>query len=198
MKNVYTFYWKDGHRSIIRADAVETAFGRLGFSSGALAAVDFYVQNSNDRRWDTEQCKWVQRHSTGGFTYHNKKAADAAIPLLPEQLLKDLRQVQEIRWTQPNTKHLVVLRSTVGQYATLGWLIHYEVYCAEPTGEEIDGQLSYAVIGALNFSLSDPDAAIRAFLYYVESGTYHRNDVVPGACSLEDIQDELDRGIVLP
>lgn len=58
----FTFYWRDGKRSVLKGSTVENAFTRAGYDAGALPAVDWYDRGDTDTHtWDTDIKNWVKR-----------------------------------------------------------------------------------------------------------------------------------------
>ena len=57
----YTFYWRDGAKSILQGASVEAAFN-ASYSAGAINAVDFYSNGvDHDYYWNPHKHDWVSK-----------------------------------------------------------------------------------------------------------------------------------------
>ena len=56
----FTFYWLDGQKDVGKGHSVADAFSRLGYGGGALAALDFYSEGSDDDEYyfNKEEGAW--------------------------------------------------------------------------------------------------------------------------------------------
>jgi hypothetical protein len=59
--NIYTFYWRDGSRDVIRGKTPEEAMNNYGYGFGALPALDFYAEGDNKEYvWIVGEREWVK------------------------------------------------------------------------------------------------------------------------------------------
>lgn len=58
----WSLYWFTGDRQIVEGPDIATAMNCAGIGAGALAALDFYVKESEDQgyRWLAEERRWVR------------------------------------------------------------------------------------------------------------------------------------------
>ena len=57
----YTFYWRNGTKSILQGTSVEVAFN-ASYSAGAISAVDFYSNGvDHGHYWDSQKHEWVRK-----------------------------------------------------------------------------------------------------------------------------------------
>lgn len=51
----FTLYWLHGKREVVEGNTISEAFTLVGYSAGAIRALDFYAQGDNhDYIWDKE------------------------------------------------------------------------------------------------------------------------------------------------
>lgn len=64
--NIYTLYWRDGKREVVKGDNQAQAMTLRGYGSGAVRALDFYAKGDDrDYEWDAAKREWVQRKQAG-------------------------------------------------------------------------------------------------------------------------------------
>lgn len=57
----YTFYWRNGTKSILQGTSVEVAFN-ASYSAGAISAVDFYSNGvDHGHYWDPQKHEWIRK-----------------------------------------------------------------------------------------------------------------------------------------
>ena len=57
----FTFYWRDGTKSILQGASVELAFNS-SYSAGAISAVDFYSNGVDyGYYWDPQKHEWIRK-----------------------------------------------------------------------------------------------------------------------------------------
>lgn len=55
----YTYYWRDGSREVLEGTDFINAFTRAGYSSGAVRALDFFMEGDDkEYEWDSECHTW--------------------------------------------------------------------------------------------------------------------------------------------
>jgi hypothetical protein len=63
MENTYTVYWLDGKKEIVKGTSISDSFRKAGLGGGALRAVDFYAENSdNDYVWNKQKHNWEKNY----------------------------------------------------------------------------------------------------------------------------------------
>lgn len=59
--NIYTVYWLDGTREVIRGTDIANAFANAGYVDGSLRAMDMWRWgNDTDYAWDRAKRIWVR------------------------------------------------------------------------------------------------------------------------------------------
>ena len=55
----FTFFWRTGEREILKGDTAANALMISGYGHGALRALDFYAEGSNNKYvWDKKGRTW--------------------------------------------------------------------------------------------------------------------------------------------
>lgn len=58
----FTFWWRDGTRSVLLGPTADAAFTRAGYGAGAKAAVDWYDYGDVDtHKWVSETKSWIRK-----------------------------------------------------------------------------------------------------------------------------------------
>ena len=58
----YTFFWKDGKRTMSQGTSIADAFTRAGYGAGAVSALDFYSPGDNKEYiYDRVMRNWVRK-----------------------------------------------------------------------------------------------------------------------------------------
>lgn len=57
----FTFFWKTGHRDVLRGETARDAFKDAGYGMAALGAVEVWDNGDSNRyRWDKESKSWIE------------------------------------------------------------------------------------------------------------------------------------------
>lgn len=58
----FTLYWLTGEKEIVEGTSVEDAFGKTGYSAGAIRALDFHVNGEDDSyTWNPVDKTWTKK-----------------------------------------------------------------------------------------------------------------------------------------
>lgn len=64
-KSQYTIYWLDGKKTVLstkKGNSIADAFTEAGYGNGAIRAIDFYVNGTDDNyNWDSVKHEWVKK-----------------------------------------------------------------------------------------------------------------------------------------
>lgn len=129
--NYYTFYWRDGTKSILQGTSVEVAFN-ASYSAGAINAVDFYSNGvDHGHYWDPQKHDWVSK--------------------------ADLRLEISAWNSMSNEEKLIALKSakTIDIEDTDGW--HFGVSFTT----YLDEDLGYYYVGNFSYHHSNPESCSR-------------------------------------
>lgn len=153
-----TIYWRHNSRQVVWGESVEKAFSAAGYSGGAVAAIDFYV--------DELDCSYYRDDETKQWVKLEELAFDS------NESIESIRQ----RLTQSKFMNATYTRSngntvTISQgYARYipGWVKRIEVMTASryegAYHEEDPAEQHYMGDGVLYFNPDDWGNAINAFI----------------------------------
>lgn len=58
--NVYTFFWKNGDRDVLKGSTPADALNNAGYGAGALGALDFYMIGDNTE-YEFANNEWIKK-----------------------------------------------------------------------------------------------------------------------------------------
>lgn len=59
---MFTLYWLDGKREIIKGPTFSKACSFVGLGTGAMAALDFYIEGDNQEyTYDIKEHCWIKK-----------------------------------------------------------------------------------------------------------------------------------------
>ena len=127
----FTFYWRDGTKSILQGASVEVAFN-TSYSAGAISAIDFYSNGvDHSHHWDSQKHDWVPKKDLRlGISVWNGMSAEEKLTSLKSSGTIDIEDND-------------------------GW--HFGVSFTNYTDED----LGYYYVGNFSYHHSDPESSDR-------------------------------------
>lgn len=61
VEKVFTLFWLNGSKNIVRGEDINTAYTKAGFGAGAMPALDFYANGENDEYEFIKGKGWVSK-----------------------------------------------------------------------------------------------------------------------------------------
>ena len=59
---MFTLYWLDGKREVIKGSTISEAFSSAGLGAGAIRALDFYAEGDDQEyTYDLKKHYWVKK-----------------------------------------------------------------------------------------------------------------------------------------
>lgn len=149
---LFTVFWRDGSRKILKGVSVEDAFNKAGYGNGSLRAVDFYKEGV-DLSYHFKDKAWIEKEA-----YHIHILDAKADHILVRNFVRELIDVaSEIVFDIEGGDRLVIEKKAY--LLSHGWTtliaITYGAYTKDPVTEDI-----HYVGGSVEYE--DPEQLDRA------------------------------------
>jgi hypothetical protein len=131
---LFTVFWRDGSRKILKGVSVEDAFNRAGYGNGSLRAVDFYKEGV-DLSYRFKDKAWIEKEA-----YHIHILDAKADHILVRNFVRELMDVaSEIVFDIEGGDRLVIEKKP--HLFEHGWTtliaLSYGACTKDPVSEEI-------------------------------------------------------------